>query len=146
MAHPLPKAPRGPLMLGSGLELQRDILGFLTRLDSARGPMATFRVGPRLWVLATEAEAVDAVLRDRDSVFEKPDTLYGAGRMMLGNALTGLKGDTWRRRRAVVAPAFHEQPLDAEAVVAATHHWARARVGKSLRLDLELKPLMTEVG
>jgi cytochrome P450 len=133
-------------LLGSAPALRRDSLGFLQAAERRCGALAPFRVGPARWVLASRAEDVEAVLLDRERVYEKPDAIYGAGRLLFGNALTGLKGDAWRRRRAVVAPAFHRQGVDAPAIVGATERWlARHADGRTRRLDSALGELMVEV-
>ena len=140
-----PDLPGVPL-LGSALALRRDSLGFLRAAECQRGALAPFKVGPARWVLASRAEDVEAVLLDRERVFEKPDAIYGAGRLLFGNALTGLKGEAWRCRRAVVAPAFHRQGVDAPAIVAASERWsARHADGRLRRLDRALGELMVEV-
>ncbi len=140
-----PDLPGKPL-LGSALAMKADTLGFLREAERLAGPIAPFRVGPARWVLVTRAETVEEVLLDREGAFEKPDSIYGAGRLIFGNALTGLKGDSWRRRRSIVAPAFHRQPVDAEAIVAATKRWIeRHDAARPFRIDRALESLMVEV-
>ena len=142
----LPADLPGKPLLGSALAMKADTLGFLREAELQGGPMAPFRVGRARWVLASRAETIEEVLLDREDAFEKPDSIYGAGKLIFGNALTGLKGGSWRQRRAIVAPAFHRQPVDAEAIVAATDRWAdRHAGGDPLRIDRELKSLMIEV-
>ncbi len=140
-----PDLPGVPL-LGSAFALRRDSLGFLREAERERGALAPFRIGRARWVLVSRAEDVEAVLLDPERVFEKPDAIYGAGRLLFGNALTGLKGEAWRRRRAVVAPAFHRQGVDAPAIAAAVERWlARHADGRPRRLDRALGELMVEV-
>jgi cytochrome P450 len=145
-AAELPDDLPGAPLLGSVPALRRDSLGFLREAERRGGALAPFRIGRERWVLASRAEAVEQVLLDRDGAFEKPDAIYGAGRLLFGNALTGLKGAAWRERRTVVAPAFHRQPIEAQAIVEATERWLAGHAdGSPLRLDLELEPLMVEV-
>lgn len=122
------------------------MLGFLTDAERTLGPVVPFRMVGRRWVLLSDAPAIHEVLLDRDGVFEKPDAIYGPGRLIFGNSLTGLKGEVWRRRRAVVAPAFHRQPLAGSQVVSATQRWARGVAeGGRVRIDAALQELMIEV-
>ncbi|HST55522.1 MAG TPA: cytochrome P450 [Solirubrobacteraceae bacterium] len=136
----------GVPLLGSALSLQRDMLGFLEAIDRAHGPMASFRVGPARWVLASRADAIEDVLVGRGEDFDKPDALYGHGRMIFGNALTGLKGARWRARRSIVAPAFHRQPLDAHAITGFVAAWVeQAGAQSEVKLGEQLTRVMTRV-
>ncbi len=141
----LPPDLPGKPFLGSALAMQADTLGFLREAER-HGPLVPFRIVRQRWVLASRAETIEEVLLDRARAFEKPDSIYGAGRMIFGNALTGMKGEAWRQRRSLVAPAFHRQPVEAAAIVAATDRWAeRHAPGSRFRIDRELEELMVEV-
>jgi cytochrome P450 len=142
----LPKALPGVPLLGSALEMGRDVLGFLTRAERSGGPMVPFRVGRSLWLLASRAEAIEEILLDRDGAFEKPDAIYRPGKLIFGNSLTGLKGERWRERRSVVAPAFHRQAIIAAPIVAATQRWAQTHASRGeFTIDTQIKELMVEV-
>lgn len=142
----LPPGLPGLPLLGSALRVGRDILEFLTEAQRRGGDMASFHVGRARWLLVSRAETIEQVLLDRERAFDKPDAIYGPGRLLFGNTLTGLKGDVWRARRSEIAPAYHRQKLDAESIVAATRRWAGERAGRgTLRLDHDLKGLMIEV-
>lgn len=133
-------------MISGSLAMRRDPLAFLTAAERRDGPVATFRIGPSRWVLLSDADAISEVLVARAGDFDKPDAIYGAGRPIFGHALTGLKGEVWRRRRTLVAPAFRRQPVVAERIVTAVDRWLdKVADGRPRRLDQDLRSLTVEV-
>lgn len=137
---------KGLPLLGSALSIRDGILDFFTDLAAERGDLASFHMGRNLWVLASSAESVATVLQDKDKVFEKPDAVYGPGRLLFGGALTGLKGDRWKERRSKVAPAFHRQGVDAAGAAKVVDTWLQSNAGRGeTDLSVAIKSLMFEV-
>jgi len=102
----LPPGPRGHWLFGNAVDFRRDRLRFLERLAADFGPVASFLLGLRRWCLVSDCRDVERILRSDAEGFRKPRALTVAGRLFFGDALTATDGDTWRRRRKLVAPLF----------------------------------------
>jgi cytochrome P450 len=108
-------------LLGDLLAFRADRLGFLTDLARRRGDVATFRIGPyRIWQLA-HPDLVQDVLVTHASRFRKGPVLQRA-RIVLGDGLLTAEGETHRRARRLLQPAFHPRRVEgyAEVMVART--------------------------
>jgi cytochrome P450 len=132
---------------GSYRAFARDPLGFLEALAREHGPVATFRIGPRrIWSLA-DPELVREVLVVRPGSFRK-DRGLDAARTVLGDGLLTSGGETWKRHRRLVQPAFHPERLTAYARVMAaraTARVARWRDGERLDAAAEAAALALEI-
>jgi cytochrome P450 len=95
------------------LALQRDRLGFLDAL-AARGDAARVDVlGRPVWLLSDPATA-RSVLTAHQRAFTKSPILRQA-RVVLGDGLLTAEGETHRRHRRLVQPAFHRARVTAYA-------------------------------
>lgn len=93
-------------LVGDLFAFRADRLGFLTRLARERGDAVPFRLGPyRVWLLAHPDHVHDVLVSHADR-FRKGPVLQRA-RLVLGDGLLTAEGDTHRRHRSMVQPAFH---------------------------------------
>jgi cytochrome P450 len=131
-------APPGPKTLrpgGSYLEFGRDPLGFLTRLAREHGPVAEFRIGPRRVLSLSDPELVAEVLVAHPQRVVK-DRGLEAAKVLLGEGLLTSDGETWRRHRRLVQPAFHRERIAGYVAIMARRAAARvARWRDGERLD-----------
>jgi cytochrome P450 len=111
-----PPAPRPLPVVGNLLAFRVDRLGFLTRLARQHGDVAMFRIGPyRLWQLAHPDHVRDALITHAGR-FHKGPVLQRA-RLVLGQGLLTAEGDTHRRDRRLLQPAFHPRRVERYAAV-----------------------------
>src|SRR6185295_717587 len=86
----IPSMPGLPI-LGSLLDVGRDRLGFLARVNRECGDIGQFRVGPRRIVLLNSPQYVQSVLVENDyAFFEKSPVLRQYLRPVFGNGLLSI--------------------------------------------------------
>lgn len=97
-------------LLGDLLAFGADRLGFLARQAREQGDVARFKLGPYRAFLLTDPEQVREVLITHAERFRKGPVLQRA-RVVLGDGLLTAEGDTHRRHRDLVQPAFHSKRI-----------------------------------
>jgi len=107
--------PPGPSLLpfiGLGMELQRDMLGFLRRTARDHGKLAYLgRLGPTPAYLVADPELAGEVLQTRWREFVRDDVLLAAGGPVFGRGLLFAEGELWLMLRRTMQPAFTRERL-----------------------------------
>jgi cytochrome P450 len=101
---PIPRTPvRG--LIRAMLSGERDLLSLLPDIayTTSVGPLGQSRRGI---VIVNDPALVTQVLIDADQVFPKNDLLVGALEAVVGTSMFVSSGDTWRRQRRMIDPAF----------------------------------------
>ena len=111
--HP-PPGPVSWTPLGQLLPVRRDILGFLARLASDYGDVASFRVGHIRAVLLNHPDHIQEVLATNHRNFVKGRPLRLA-KELLGEGLLTSEGRFHSRQSRIVGPALHPQRLQGYA-------------------------------
>lgn len=106
----LPPGPPGLPLLGSVVDLQRDVLGMFESGMHDYGDTVRFTFGPYDFVLVHDPEDVRAVLLERADEFRKSPTYQGL-QLVVGNGLLTSEGAFWKRQRKLMTPAFHHRRL-----------------------------------
>ncbi|MEM6851706.1 MAG: cytochrome P450 [Pseudomonadota bacterium] len=103
-------------------------------------------------LIVNKPEWVRAVLQDEEGVFPKSDLMVGALEPLIGQSIFVSSGETWRRQRRMVAPAFSQLRLaDAfdriNAAIAdyETRLADMAASGDGFSLDLAMSHLTADV-
>jgi cytochrome P450 len=149
---PRPK-PMGPLaslvrvlMQGDG-----DLIGLMpaTAYQDDMGPLGYSRRS--IWIVNDPA-LTKPILADQGDIFPKNDLMVGALAPLVGNSMFVSSGQTWRRQRAMIDPAFSHMRLAKAfpAMDAAVDDFeARlsdlARSGAPLSLDLAMGQLTADI-
>jgi cytochrome P450 len=106
----LPPAPRGAPIVGSALDLRRDVLGTYERARRAHGDVVRFVIGPpgvRATMYALfHPDAVRRVLAGEADRYRKDNRFYQEVRWALGDGLLGSQDETWLRQRRFIQPLF----------------------------------------
>jgi cytochrome P450 len=97
-------------MIGSALEIRRDILGLLQRGMLDHGDTVRFRFGPWDFITIHRPEDIRAVLLERHAEFRKSPS-YDSLKLILGTGLLTSEGEFWQRQRKLATPAFHHKRL-----------------------------------
>lgn len=101
-----PPGPRGQFLLGSFLDLQRDILGFISRSVRDHGDVVGFRVFGRPFCIIGHPDLIEQVLvKDASQFIKSMD--YRKLADVLGQGLLTSEGETWRKQRKLAQPIFH---------------------------------------
>jgi cytochrome P450 len=106
----VPPTPPGAPVLGSALDLRRDILGTYERARRAHGDVVRFVIGPpgvRATVYALfHPDAVRRVLASEADGYRKDNRFYQEVRWALGDGLLNSQDETWLRQRRFIQPLF----------------------------------------
>jgi cytochrome P450 len=84
---------------------EKDLLSLLPDVAYTM-PIGALGASRRGIVLVNAPELVTQVLNDAEEVFPKSDLFVGALEGLVGNSIFVSHGDTWRRQRRMVDPAF----------------------------------------
>lgn len=83
---------------------------FLAKEQRERGDYFRLTLGPRQMFVIAHPDGVERVLgTNRDNYIKK--TSYDSMRLLTGDGLLTLEGDTWRTRRRMANPAFHRESI-----------------------------------
>jgi cytochrome P450 len=104
--------PRGAFLLGSVLELRRDLIGFLERITADHGDIVRFNVAGFTVHLITHPDHLRHVLQTNSHNYDKQSHEYRPLKLAFGQGLFTSDGDFWRRQRRFMQPAFHWQRID----------------------------------
>jgi len=122
-------------------------------------PAKAYRVDPgwlgwsrRSILIVNKPEWVRAVLADEDGIFPKSDLMTGALEPLIGDSIFVSSGETWRRQRRMVAPAFSQLRVNdafegmAGAVAKAQARLDRcAQTGETFSIELAMSHLTADV-
>lgn len=117
MADLHPPGPKGVPVLGNLPAISRGMVEFMMDVASY-GDIASFTIGPTRNYLVSNPDHINDVLVARRNKFTKdPHDLRTLGRWM-GKGLLTSDGDTHRRQRRLVQPAFLRKRMDGYAQIA----------------------------
>ncbi len=148
--------PPGPSLLpfiGLGMQMQRDMLGFVLRTAREHGKLAYLgRLGPTPTYLVADAELIGEVLQTRWREFVRDDVLLAAGGPVFGRGLLFAEGELWLMLRRTMQSAFTRERLAGlveqirEQVEAHCRRWDRyAESGDPIPMATEMARLTQEV-
>ena len=152
----LPPGPRGAPLVGSALDLQRDVLGTYERARRAYGDVVRFVVGPpglRAAVYAVfHPDAVRRVLAGEADSYRKDNRFYEEIRWAFGDGLLNSQDERWLRQRRFIQPFFtrrriagYAQSMADEAVDVVGRWQPRAAAGQPVDLHSEMSRLTLRV-
>jgi pentalenene oxygenase len=141
-----PRAPGALPLLGHGLRLLRDPLGFFT---SARelGDVVAFGFGPKTSYLVNSVDLVRRVLVTDAHRFHK-GPMFQEIRSLFGNGLGMSEGAFHKRQRLLVQPAFQHARIARYVAImhqAAVERCASWQHGQRLELDREMFALSFQI-
>ncbi|MFF8386412.1 cytochrome P450 [Streptomyces kanasensis] len=124
--------PSGLPLVGSLLDLKRDLLGTLLAAHRAHGDVVRITAGPpglrsELYAVFS-AEGAQQVLATSSANFRKDNAFYQEVRLSLGNGLLTSQDDEYLRQRRLVQPLFTPRRVDryADALTAEATALTRA--------------------
>ena len=111
-----PPAPTPSSPLRSLLRVIRQGDGDLLSLvpaEAYREPLTWLGYSRRSILLINDTDLCREVLYDKQGIFPKNDLMVGALEGLVGNSLFVSSGDTWRRQRQMIDPAFSQLRINA---------------------------------
>jgi cytochrome P450 len=146
-AHTAP-GPKGDWLLGHIRPFRRDALGLLLNAAREFGDVVRFRLGPHVVHLVNHPEHIERVLVTHQQNYERSARSAQKISAICGESLLTSHGETWRRQRRLMQPAFHQQriaqfaALMADAATATADRWNHfARRGEAFDLAAEMSRL-----
>ena len=151
-----PPGPRGVPVIGSALELQRDILGTYERARRRYGDVVRFAMGPpglrTMLYVVFHPDAVRRVLAGEADRYRKDNKFYEEVRWALGDGLLNSQDERWLRQRRFIQPLFtrrriagYAQSMADEALDVVGRWRPSAAKGRPLNLHAEMSRLTLRV-
>jgi cytochrome P450 len=103
----LPPVPKGSIR-----ELVRNPLGFFTAITREYGDIVCYRPAPDTAYLLNHPDYVRYVLLDNNHNYDKTTYSNQVFKKLIGDNLLSAEGETWRRQRRLMQPAFHHTRLE----------------------------------
>ena len=152
----VPPGPPGAPMIGSALELQRDVLGTYERARRAYGDIVRISLGPsrlgRSVYVVFHPDAVRRVLASEADGYRKDNRFYEEVRWVLGDGLLNSQDEAWLRQRRFVQPLFTRRRIAgyarsmADEAVDLVERWqSRGAGGTTIDLHEEMSRLTLRV-
>jgi cytochrome P450 len=107
-----PPGPRGLPVVGSTVDLSRDVFAFFEGLREEYGRVASYQVFGTDACMVAHPNAIQRVLLDEHEAFEKGEVLRRNLADAMGEGLFVTGGDQWRNQRTQVQPAFYRDRLN----------------------------------
>src|SRR5262249_1909039 len=112
----LPPGPYRKIPLAGLLSYRRGPLPFFQNLACHYGDISYFRLGPQTAFFLNHPDYIKEALVTYNNNFKKGLVLQRAKRL-IGEGLLTSEGDSHRRQRRLVQPAFHRQRMTSYAQV-----------------------------
>jgi cytochrome P450 len=106
----LAAGPRGLPLLGSLIDIQKDYLGFMTRVARQYGEIASYRLGNLPLYQVNSPQGIQHILQDKHHNYIKGE-YWDSLRQFAGNGLIVSEGAFWLRQRRLMQPVFHRQRI-----------------------------------
>lgn len=137
MTNRIPPGPQGHPLFGNIQAFTQDTLQFLLDMR-AYGDIARFKFGPFPAYVVNHPEFIHDILVTQASKFYKTSMTKTVTKEVLGTGLFTNDGDSWKRQRKLVQPAFHTRRIANYADVMVGYasqvadHWQQGQ-----RVDVE---------
>jgi cytochrome P450 len=103
--------PRGRELVGALLALGRRPHEFLLELALRYGPIVCMSFPLEPAIVVSDPAAIQYMLHENYDNYVKQTGRWRAFRELVGDGLLTVDGDTWRRQRQRIQPAFHHERL-----------------------------------
>lgn len=108
---PVPRGPKGSLIMGVMREFNRDTLGFIKSCTEWGDVVRCRFLYVHAYFIFNPAD-IESLLTTQAKSFRKAESLRSPFfHRLVGNGLVTSEGDFWRRQRRLAQPAFHRQRI-----------------------------------
>ena len=116
-ARDVPRRPGG-FLLGSTVEFQKDLIGFVQRIHEEYGDVVRTRIVNADWYFVRDPEIIHEINVRRADIFVKPQLAKQIWQLFLGpESILTQQGAPWKRLHEMIKPGFHRFRIDAYAPV-----------------------------
>jgi cytochrome P450 len=109
-AHRAP-GPSGDFLLGCLREFRRDPIALLLNCARRYGDVVRLKIGPVTAHLVNHPDHIEHVLVQNASGYDKQTRSVAKIQATCGRSLLSTDGDTWRKHRRLIQPAFQTQSV-----------------------------------
>ena len=108
---PRPK-PLGTLsaLLRAAIRRDGNLIGLLPK-EAYQMKIGNLGYSRRSIVIINDVNAIRSIMTDPTDIYPKNDLMVGALAPLVGDSIFVSSGDTWRKQRAMIAPAFNHMKL-----------------------------------
>ena len=106
----MPPRPRGVPFFGNVLDAWKDPIALMMKAWREHGDVVAFKFGPFDYLFLNDIDAIHHVLVDNAKNYTKSRNYQGL-KLVLGEGLITSEGETWRKQRKLIQPAFHRERL-----------------------------------
>ncbi len=106
-----PPGPRGHWLFGIAQDIRTDYLRTVLHMQRTYGDLVRYRFGGRYGYQVSHPDTIKYVLQDNQRNYQRSKALVSRFYLLAGNGLLTSEGDTWRRQRRLIQPAFHRQQI-----------------------------------
>jgi len=110
----IPPRPKslGPLaaLLRAGFTGDGNLIGLLPK-QAYKMKIGNLGYSRRSILIINDVSTIRSILTDPTDIYPKNDLMVGALAPLVGDSIFVSSGDTWRRQRSMVAPAFSHMKL-----------------------------------
>jgi cytochrome P450 len=110
MSRPYPPGPPGVPILGNAVDALRDPIALFCAGTADYGDIVGFHMLNMRYVLVNAPDAIRHVLVENPKNYTKSRN-YAGLKVLLGEGLLTAEGETWRRQRKLMQPAFHRERI-----------------------------------
>ena len=151
--HPIDSRRTPPVAAGRNLRhLVRDPLGYFSAITAEYGDIVCYRPAPDTAYLINHPDFVRHVLVDNNRNYSKETHTNQVFNKVVAEGLLTTEGDTWRRQRRMMQPAFHRTRLElmdrmiAEATESLLKEWRAAlALGQAVDIARDMAALTLTV-
>jgi cytochrome P450 len=104
--------PRGKFLIGSLLDLRRDLIGFLKQVTTEYGDIVRLNVAGFTVHFINHPDYLQHVLQTNSRNYDKQSHEYRPLKLAFGQGLFTSDGDFWLRQRRLMQPAFHRKRIN----------------------------------
>lgn len=155
ISSPIRKTPPGPTgypLIGCLPKMLQNPLQFLTQAALEYGDVVHLgAMGRQQVYLVSHPDCVKYVLQENHQNYIKGTNLKNAVKFLLGNSITLSEGNTWRRQRRLMQPAFHRERIGAlvadmtVVIEQIIDSWSEIEYGKAFDISIEMMQMTQKI-
>ena len=108
----LAPSPPADFFTGHLSGLRKDVLGLMLSGTRDHGDIVRYRIGPLTIHLVNHPDHISHVLVKNRRNYDKQSRSSAALRLICGESLLTANGHSWKKRRRIIQPMFHQEAIE----------------------------------